>query len=356
VGWRLTLYAAYRLRLRQRPNLLDIRPEATVMFSDILRWPKTLRVVNGERCPRRGPAIFVSNHLFFFDPTFAYRAINLATDERLEPYFMMRNDFFSEKAIFRLIDLDTLVACIGAYGITRGDVKLSQLKPFLKLLREDESFIMYPGRTRSRSGIFMEFRDHIEEPGGASFFLNATQHRKPDVRVPAVPTARTYNPVHDQSAFVFGEPLYLAADADRNAQHAFDLELMDRMGDLLELNAAQLLAAVLYLRCLHGRTNRLPFASAVDRIAAVLNAVPNRLRDPRLDADLRGEVELSARFLAKHDHVSIDADTVVPNADAILASPTLTENYRKMNPVKYLANQLIHLTDVTRALEGNASD
>ncbi len=356
VGWRLSLYAAYRLGLRKPPNLLDIRPEAAGMFSNILHWPRTLRVVNPQWCPRHGPAIFVSNHLFFFDPTFAYRAINLATDEELEPYFMMRNDFFRQSAILRLIDVDTLVACIGAYGITRGDVKLSQLKPFLKLLQADETFIMYPGRTRSRSGLFMEYRDEIEEPGGASFFLHATQRRKEGVKVPAVPMARTYNPVQDQSAIAFGESLYLPPGADRHAQREFDLELMDRMGDLVELNAAQLLAAILYLRCLHNITDSLTFESAAERIRAILGQVPNRLQHPKLAEDLLGEVEQCARYFADNGQVRIENSEIAPIPEAILIAPGLDADYRKVNPTKYLANQLIHMLDVVRAIETHAYD
>lgn len=354
VGWRLSLYAAYRLRLRKPPNLLDIRPEAAGMFSNILHWPRTLRVVNPQHCPNSGPAIFVSNHLFFFDPTFAYRAINLATDEKLEPYFMMRNDFFNQSAILRLIDVDTLVACIGAYGITRGDVKLSQLKPFLKLLQADETFIMFPGRTRSKSGLFMEYRDEIEDPGGASFFLHATQRRKAGVPVPAVPMARTYNPVHDQSAYAFGKPLYLPENANRDMQREFDLELMDRMGDLVELNAAQLLAAILYLRCLHGVTTPLSLDSAADRIGAILDVVPQRLHHPKLAQDLPGEVALSARFFESAGQARLRNGALTPDSDAILATPDLEKAFRKTNPAKYLANQLIHLTDVVRALELHA--
>ena len=351
VGWRMLLYAAYRLRLRKPPNLLDIRPEAVGMFSNILHWPRTLRVVNPQNCPTQGPAIFVSNHLFFFDPTFAYRAINLATDEKLEAYFMMRNDFFNQSAILRIIDVDTLVACIGAYGITRGDVKLSQLKPFLKLLRNDETFIMFPGRTRSKSGMFMEYRDEIEDPGGASFFLNATQRRKSGVRVPAVPMARTYDPVHDQSAYVFGEPLYLPPDASRDAQRELDLELMDRMGDLVELNAGQLLAALLYLRCLHGIVEPLPLAAAVESIRAILDAVPHRLQHPNLSEDLDQEVALSAQFFESAGQIQVSGGAITPDQDAILYTPALEESYRKTNAVKYLANQLIHLMDVVCALQ-----
>jgi 1-acyl-sn-glycerol-3-phosphate acyltransferase len=352
----MLLYAAYRLRLRKPPNLLDIRPEAVGMFGNILHWHRTLRVVNPQHCPRQGPAIFVSNHLFFFDPTFAYRAINLATDEELEAYFMMRNDFFNQSAILRIIDVDTLVACIGAYGITRGDVKLSQLKPFLKLLRDNETFIMFPGRTRSKSGMFMEYRDEIEDPGGASFFLNATQRRKSDVRVPAVPMARTYDPVHDQSAYVFGEPLYLPENASRDAQREFDLELMDRMGDLVEINAGQLLSALLYLRCLHSNTAPLSLASSAKRIQAILEMVPERVQHPNLVEDLAGAILSSARFLEESGQCRVEGDEITPNPDAILAVPAEGDSYRRANPAKYLANQLIHLADVVCALESHRFD
>lgn len=354
VGWRLTLYAAYRLGLREPPNMLDIRHEAAGMFSNILHWPASLRVVNPKNCPRNGPAIFVSNHLFFFDPTYAFRAITLATEEELEPYFMMRNDFFNQSAILRVIDVDILVSCLGAYGITRGDVKLSQLKPFLKLLKADESFIMFPGRTRSKSGLFMEYRDEIEDPGGASFFLNATQRGKDNVRVPAVPMARTYNPVHDQSAMAFGEPLYLPPGAKREEQREFDLELMDRMGDLVELNAAQLLAAILYLRCLHSVSTPLSIESATQKVRAILDAVPHRLQHPNLASDLIGEVTLSAKYLETSGQVRIEGGAITPDSDSILSNPDLENGFRKANPTKYLANQLIHLMDVVQELEKHA--
>jgi 1-acyl-sn-glycerol-3-phosphate acyltransferase len=356
VGWRVLRYAVHRIGLGAPPNMLDIRPEAQVMFSNILRWPKTLRVVGAEHCPQTGPAVFVSNHLYFFDPTFAYRAITLATNEAHKIHFMMRNDFFRQNVILRMIDVDTLVACIGAYGITRGNVRLSELKPFLKLLEAGESFIMYPGRTRSKSGLFMEYRDEIEEPGGASFFLHATQRRKPGVRVPAVPMARTYDPVRNQSAYAFGPPHYLPEGADRHAQHAFDLELMDRMGDLVELNVPQLLAAILYLRVLHQVPDGLPIESAAARIRAIAKAVPHRLLHPALTDGLETEVEAAAAYFEGKGQARRAGGRIEPIADSILAAPPLDDDYKKANPTKYLVNQFIHMGDVVRAVEANARD
>ena len=50
----------------------------------------------------------------------------------------------------------------------------------------------------------------------------------------------------------FGESMFLEPSADREAQRTFDFALTNAMGDYVEINVPQVLAAVLWLRCLHG--------------------------------------------------------------------------------------------------------
>ncbi len=48
---------------------------------------------------------------------------------------------------------------------------------------------------------------------------------------------------------------------------------------------------------------------------------------------------------------SLRARQVELSPSAVLSSPPLDVAYKEANPVKYLANQVLHLTDVTALLE-----
>ncbi|GMV94222.1 MAG: hypothetical protein AMXMBFR82_40000 [Candidatus Hydrogenedentota bacterium] len=355
VGWRLLRYLGYRMGLGECPTLMDVYPEAVVVFDRVMGWPRTLFVKGGEHCPPAGPVVYAGNHAKKDDPFIMYRAVHRVTGWSCEIRYMMRDDFFKGLPNLRIVDIDELVRMLGAQQISRDNVQLSQLKPFVKLLRENNGFIMYPGRSRSRSGLFMEYRDGIDEPGGVTFFLAQAQRGHPELRVPAVPMARTHNPVTKRSVIIFGPPVYLPHDADRTMQRDLDFQLVERMGDLVEINVAMAAAAVLYLQCLHHRPLPIDQGKLVAAVrSALAQCSANRYIDETALADLPREVKVTLEYFQKRGMLELRGTVVWPNRESILFAPDLDKSYVRKNPVKHLVNQILHLPDVVSACEDAA--
>lgn len=336
----------------ERPTIFirNRHEDALTVLSPILGF-RHIDVINPENCPRSGPAIFCGNHLKLDDPFFAFRAVHLATGGEFQPHLMSRDDFFAGTPLkTRFFDGDDLMRSFGTHLISRSRITLSQLKPFLRLLKEDGGFVMYPGYSRSCSGVFMEYRGAIKEPGGVSFFVASAQRSRPDVRVAAVPVIRSYNPVSKRSAVVFGRALYLDTNADRAAQRAFDCDLVWEMSQYLEVNVPQALSAILYLRCLHGRPNPVSVAELRETASQFFQGCTHPYIDPEAKRDIGGAVLRTLDYHQKRGMLHREHDQVTLDREAILSVPDLTPKYRHLNSVKYLLNQILHLQDVTARL------
>ena len=353
--WNVIHYSLYRLGLMRPPDFRNYPDDWDPWLGSLLGWRRGLRIVQAENCPKTHPAVFAAGHGKLDDPLFVWGAVNRASAEQIHIHFMMRDDFFVGPPWSWLpFSMNELTRMSGCIQISRDQVQLSQLKPLINILRAPGSFVMFPGRSRSRSGLLMEYRDGIEEPGGVSFFVVHAQRRSPELRIPAVPVARTYNPVTRSSVVAFAPPLFLETGASRDAQRDFDLALAVRIGDAVELHALHLVSAILYLRCLHGACGAVPEARLCAQTAAVVAALPDRLMDPALRADPDAAVRAALRWLAKAGMVRHSAPGWQPDAPKILAAPALENDYRKRNPVKYHINQLLHFDDVVRLLNAEA--
>ncbi|NUM53919.1 MAG: hypothetical protein HUU46_09775 [Candidatus Hydrogenedentes bacterium] len=357
-AWRLTLYLFYRLGIGKCPNLLGIYPELVAVFDRVMGWRKNLRVSGESHCPRTGPAVFSGNHYAKDDPFVAYRAIHRICDGAYPVRYMMRDDFFAGGGGIlksKLIDVDELVCMLGALQISRDRVQLTQLKPFIALLREQAAFIMYPGRSRSRTGVFVEYRDGIDEPGGVTFLVAQAQRNRPELNVPIVPFARTSNLATKTSVLVFGPPVYLPHDADRAVQRDLDFRIIELMAGLVEINVTHIVAGIVYLRCLHGRTEPLSIDALNKSIESTIERLPNRLIDPAARADCRGQLEAALDHFAKSQLIVLRSNSITPVAGAVLAAPPHDTTYRAINPIKYAVNQILHLPDVIDAVERAAA-
>jgi hypothetical protein len=354
-------FAAYLLRhIFFRMGLAKSQPSPEgrweafqFVVGDFVGWNRYIRVRNTDLVPRGHPAIFYGNHVKLDDPCYLYRAAYLATGGEVGIGAMLRNDFFAGVPFVksRWFDFDELLETVYVYGISRDTVSVSQLKRFVDLLLSGRGFILYPGRTRSCSGLLMDYRDTAQRPGGISFFLHAVQGRDERIAVSAMPAVRNFNPVTRHTSVIFGPEQVLRRGAARAEQRAFDERLIEVLGPLVELNAAQLVSAVLYTRCVHGLTGALP-ASDIERIVSeVFDTTAHAYLDPEDTADIARAVHAALRYLARHGMVRVRGRMVHPAADAILRTPPLTAKFRKENPVKFLTNQILHLGDVTAAVE-----
>lgn len=343
-------YLLYRMGLRGRPFFRDNLVPYMTVVGRVLRWPSRLRVLGVERCPKDYPAVYAGNHMKLDDPCVMFRAAYVGSGGNCTPFIMMRDDFFGRFPKVPLIDLDEVMRLLGAMQISRDRVQFAQIKPFVMLLREGESFLMYPGASRSRSGMLVEYRDGIEEPGGVSFFLVHAQRARPDLKVAAVPLTRTYNPVNKHTTVVIGEPQFLPADADRSAQREWDQRLMVVMGESVEINVPHVVSGILYLRCLHGMKEPIECTWLEPAVTRVLDSIRGRYVDSAFRTDPQREIRYTLRYLESHGMLRVRRGRVYPDAAAILSAPPIDSSYRKCNPVKHLVNQIIHLEDVTSML------
>jgi 1-acyl-sn-glycerol-3-phosphate acyltransferase len=344
----LLRYFLYRLGLGAKPELYDRKYDVLVLLWSVLKWGKRMRRVHAERCPKSHPVIFCGNHSIKDDPFIMEASIHLSTG--LWIHHMMRNDYFGKDSATFLYDPYELLRMLGTYTIDRAKPTISQLKAFVRLLSEGESFLMFPGRTRSRSGLFMEYRDNITEPGGPSWFA-AHAKRSSDVCAAVAPVTRTFNIMDKTSAIVFGEALSLPAEADRDDQRALDRKLIENMGQNTEVHAAHLVGGIVYLRALHKHALQFPSAELVERCKDVLRALnEDRLLHPSLQENVPEAVEEAVEYFVRCGMLAWAGEELIIEREAVLAAPELTAEYRRKNPVKFCVNQILHLSDVTAAL------
>lgn len=346
-------YGLYRLRLMPPPDFFAYPDDWYPWLGSVCRWKRRLRIVGAEHCPAEGPALFAASHAKLDDPLFIWGAVFRASNEKIHIRFMMRDDFFVgfpwDYLPYNVNELTRMAGCI---QISRDSIQLSQLRPLINLLRDGLAFVMFPGRTRTRSGMVFEYREGFDEPGGVSFFIVHGQRRAGEARIPAVPAARTFNPVDKTSAVVFGPPRYLDANADREGQRAFDYALTVAIGELIEVHALHLLSAMVYLHALHSGPPRLArarlLAAACDAAAAL--QAP-RLVSPALRREPQRAMDAALRYLEKRRMISRRGTAVLLHVERILSVPELNTKYRRANPVKYHVNQIMHLGDVLAATE-----
>lgn len=346
VAARLIHYFAYRLGLAKICTPFDdIYAEGTLVIGRVFRWNTKMRTIGVENMPP-GPAVFVANHIRFDDPIVMFIAIGKAVKGRYYARFMMRTGAFEGGWLkSRILDMDELATLVAAIQIDRDNVTLKQLKPFVKRLKDGGVFGMYIGRTRSRSGMLLEYTE-FDEPGSASFFMAQAPQGPDGEPVAAIPLVRTMNPVTGGSTFVFGKAHYLPEKADRAAQRALDFDCVAAMGELVEVNGPHLVALNLYLRCLHNLPLEVTRNELADDVAAMRDAIDHPYVAPELTTRLPKVVAQTVAYLEKAGQVKREGGRIVLNREAILAVPEKGASYRKANPVKYLVNQILHLQQV----------
>ena len=350
LGWWLTRYLAYRIGLAQQPPVRTIYREGLSALQYCFRCHDRLRIRGAEHCPAQGPAVFASNHIATFDPFYTLFSIWVGSGCGIKTYSMMRDDFFG-RMNNPLFDFDEIMHLVGAFPVSRDQVRVTQLKPFVEVLRRGDAFFMYPSGTRTRSGLFMELPDSRQEPGSASFFL-AQAGRKSESGTPvAVPMARTANIVTGWNTIVFGAPMTLAPGAHRAEQRDFDADLIERMGNMIELQASHALAALLFLWTTHNRAETRTLEELCTAVKRVLESSGHDLIAPYTASTLAAEVRGAVRCFQRAGLLRESKEGVTPNLDAIRQLPAPDLRLWKKHPVRYLVNQTIHLPGFTAAAE-----
>lgn len=350
-------YFAYRAGLARCPQPRDYYEPGLKFLDTVFGWTKHLRIYGGEHYPFTGPAILTSNHLRLDDPFVTAAAAARVTEGKARLWGLMRDDFFTGWPQWgrRILDPDEVFTLLGGFPVTREHAEEEQLAKLIDLLGEGKVFLTYPGRSRSRNGQFIEYRKWINSPGATSLFVARAQERDPKTRVGVVPSARTFNPASGAGAVAFGPPLFLEAGADRHAQREFDYRLVVAMSDLTEINMPQIMAALFFLRAIHGLPERVDTRWLFDTVMGVAEQIRNRLVDPSISANGQREFNITLRFFEKKELLRRQRKTLAVNSSAIGRNPEHGKSYVAQNPARYLANQILHFTDVTALIDKAAA-
>jgi hypothetical protein len=357
ISWCLVLnylswYLFFKLGISSPPNPDTYFDAIQRVVGGFTKWNRYIRVRGGEHCPPNHPVIYCGNHILFGDPFYVFRGVYLSTKGKVRLHAMSRNDFFEGTLLkTRFFDADEFIVTVGVHGISRDAVTLAQMKVFMNLLMEGESFTMFQGRTRSRSGLLMEYRDNFVAPGSISLFLNTVQRRKPDMVFSAVPVSRNYNPARDHTCMVYGPEQFLPDNASRDEQRAYDYKMVELIGNQVEVCVPQVVSVMLYTACLHHLWETESVVRLTSWVRAVREESDHPYWDGEDDADLGVAVDLTLKYLAKCKILSRTGDEFTINTEKILSVPDLEAKYYNANPVKYMTNQLLHLGDLIESIQ-----
>jgi 1-acyl-sn-glycerol-3-phosphate acyltransferase len=204
--------------LRKEPDYRKVYDHCARLVGLVWDAENKLIVRNGENIVQEGPAIYVANHVRKSDALSVVHAVHLHANGR-QLHIMMRDDFFGDKSWSRtpLLDLDKLARSLRAIQVSRQAGGYSQMKRFIRLLLDDNCFIIFPTGTRSRSGHVMELPPQMPELGKMSFFAVMAQRERfgrggsdRTWPVPMVPMGMSCDPVSGKTTLAFGEPAYLS--------------------------------------------------------------------------------------------------------------------------------------------------
>ena len=351
ISWWALRYLLYRLGIGKCPLLSGSYPEAMIVVGRCCGWLNRIEIVGAENCPKHGPAGFASNHVKADDPMAFYRAIYLASECGIFPRFIGRDNVLDKGLFSRIIDLNEILALCGGIVFTRDRVKMAQLKPVIQFLCDGDCFGLFPGRTRTRTGVIFEYPEGSDGPGGFSLFVAHAQRRQPDLQIPLVSAARTFHPVSKRTIFVVGEPQYLPDDADRATRADMDCRVVERIAAVSAVNVPQVLCAILCNRSIHNRLGPVAVTTLEAAVRKVVSGITDRYVDPVAKTDLEGEVQAMLKYLRRAGMVHVRRGMVTLNAEAVRRTPEPDFEFRKRNPIKFLTNQILHCTNVIEAVE-----
>ena len=345
-------YMASTYRLASPPDVSQNYDGLLHVIGHFTKWNRYIRIRGKEHIPLDHPVVFCANHVMLGDPLYVFMGIYLGSDKQVTPQAMSRDDVFVGTPLkTRFFDMDDLMLSVGIHGISRGNVTLPQMKNFVNLLVDGDSFLMFPGRSRSRSGMIFEYRDGITEPGGASFFLGMAQRRKKDLELSVVPLSRSYNPARDHTCLIYGEQEYLPLKANRREQKEFDIRVVKKIAGLAEVCVPQVVAALVYTVSVHHLAESVPLETMQQWVNTVRAASTHPYWDEEDDVDLDAAVELALNFLDSKGILQYRQDVVTPDVEAILTVPEPEIKLMKANPIQFLTNQLLHLGELTEAIQ-----
>jgi 1-acyl-sn-glycerol-3-phosphate acyltransferase len=360
---------------KNEPDYRKVSEHCMGLFELLWDTRNKLVVRNSANIVDDGPAVYVANHVIKSDALMAAYAVHMHTRGR-QLHVMMRDDFFGDKRWSKtpLLDVDKLAMSLGAIQVSRESGAYSQIKRFIRVLVEDGCFIIFPTGTRSRSGLVMELPPGLDELGKISFFASMAQRERfsksGDSRlspVPMVPTGVSFDPVSKKTTLVFGESVYLTSGPPDKKIHRtvlteFDRQLVQSVSRLVEVNLAHLAALYLLHYAWHAGEQldrngngvflkRRVFAGDLAQIARDIKEKGTLVLGDSLKSGFDSELKRVEKLFVHRSMLEAMGEDLLLHRDRVLSAPPVDRDYRKDNPVKYLANQMAHLEEIVATVE-----
>ena len=360
---------------RNEPDYGEITDHCAGLFGLLWDTQHKLVVRNAANIVEEGPALYVANHIMKSDALTVAHVMHMNAKGR-QLHIMMRDDFFGDKrwSRTRLLDVDKLAMSLGAIQVSRESGAYSQIKRFIRLLVEDGCFIIFPTGTRTRSGHIMELPPELDELGKVSFFAAMAQRERFSKKgarrvspVPMVPAGMSFDPVSKRRTLVFGKPVYLTSNppdkkVPRSVLSEFDRQLVRLVSRLVEVNLAHLVALYLLhytwhsenLRNRHTNGIHLKRSIFTDDLTEIVKYIKEKgglFLNASLDSQFDSELKRVEKLFADRAMLKTVGEGLLLHQDRILSAPPVDREYKKRNPVKYLANQIAHLDELVSTVE-----
>jgi hypothetical protein len=220
----------------------------------------------------------------------------------------------------------------------------------------------------------MELPPGLDELGKISFFASMAQRERfsksGDSRlspVPMVPTGVSFDPVSKKTTLVFGESVYLTSGPPDKKIHRtvlteFDRQLVQSVSRLVEVNLAHLAALYLLHYAWHAGEQldrngngvflkRRVFAGDLAQIARDIKEKGTLVLGDSLKSGFDSELKRVEKLFVHRSMLEAMGEDLLLHRDRVLSAPPVDRDYRKDNPVKYLANQMAHLEEIVATVE-----
>ena len=119
----------------------------------------------------------------------------------------------------------------------------------------------------------------------------------------------------------------------------------------MDINATQLAGVLLFLYVVHGWQESLSLEQVQKQVAAVAEEDVHPYWDEEDAEDWAKALHGALKIFQKAGCLTVHASKIELNRERILNIPELTTQFRKTNPVRFYANQILHLTPVIERLE-----
>jgi hypothetical protein len=268
----------------------------------------------------------------------------------------MRNNFFGKAGIiFNPLMRSAGVVLIDPYA--NKDGKLAQVKPVLEALIDGQNILVYPARTRSKTG------EIFYQNGDANLSNPSTIPRLLFNEIKLIPSNYTYNPVSKTANVRLGEPILFSPwqkeKGKRNKYfESYDTEIYDNIKEMTTVNMLHLISAyVISEGCTKIYCNPGELFNAekdINTLCFYLSGGINKLKNIGIKSELETKVILDEDITEFRFEETLKFMADMPGIRREGNRFIFSHNENDLNKpysIRYYANQIKHISSINKILE-----